>query len=311
MKVAWLFPGQGAQSVGMGRALAERFAASKAVFEAADGALGMSLSQLCFEGPEAELGKTAVTQPAILTTSWAAVAALRETYPALPAPDFAAGHSLGEFGALVAASALDFQEAVRLVRLRGTAMQEAVPVGQGGMLAVIGADEQKVQQLCADAADGETLSCANFNCPGQIVIAGTRTACDRAQALAETRGMKAIALKVSAPFHCALMAPAAERLRAALSSVKVNPMAFPVVANITARPNLDGSTVKDLLVRQVDGPVLWEQSIRFLADAGVTHALELGPGKVLAGLVKKITKQIQVLSVNDPSGVEAVGQFLG
>jgi [acyl-carrier-protein] S-malonyltransferase len=310
MKVAWLFPGQGAQSVGMGRALCDAFTAARDVFDAADRALDLPLSRTCFEGPDSELVQTAVTQPAILTTSCAAVAALRQAYPQLPLPNFAAGHSLGEYSALVAAGAFDFAAAVRLVRLRGTAMQEAVPAGLGGMLAIIGADAERVEQLCLDASEGEALSCANFNCPGQIVIAGTQAACNRAQALAATRGMKSIPLKVSAPFHCALMAPAARRVQTALEHTTLGSLRFPVLANITGKPNAEAAAVPDLLVRQVDGPVLWEQSVRFLAEAGVTHALELGPGRVLAGLVKKTSKDIQVLSVADPAGIEAVGSFL-
>jgi [acyl-carrier-protein] S-malonyltransferase len=311
MKVAWLFPGQGAQTVGMGRALAEAFPSARDVFERADSALGFSLSKLCFEGPDSELVQTAVTQPAILTTSCAVVAALRQVFPTLPSPAFAAGHSLGEYSALVAAGAIGFEDAVRLVRLRGSAMQEAVPSGAGSMVAIIGAASEAVEQLCRDAAQGESLACANFNCPGQIVIAGTRAACERAQALAGTRNMKAIALKVSAPFHCSMMAPAAARVRAALSSIPVSGLTFPVVANFTAQPNQDATAVADLLVRQVDGPVLWEQSVRFLEQAGITHALELGPGKVLAGLIKKTSKAIQVLSISDAAGIEAVGAFLG
>lgn len=310
MSDAWLFPGQGAQKVGMGRDLCERSAAAKQVFERADEALGFSISRLCFEGPEQELALTENTQPAIVTTSIAALSALREVYPGLPTPAFVAGHSLGEYSALVASSVLSLEDAVRIVRLRGTAMQEAVPQGHGKMAAIMGGDRLQVERLCADAAQGEALSPANYNAPGQVVIAGSTAAVERAVELAKDRSLKAILLNVSAPFHCALMAPAAARVRAALREISLSQPTIPVVANWDARPNRDGSRVTDLLVQQVDSPVRWEESVQFMAAEGVDRALEIGPGKVLQGLVKRIDKSVKVLSVGTFQDLEATLEFL-
>jgi [acyl-carrier-protein] S-malonyltransferase len=306
MTTAWLFPGQGTQEVGMGKALVLASPAAQQTFERADRALGFALSTLCFEGPLSELTLTKNAQPAILTASIAALAALREARPDLPAPSFAAGHSLGEYSALVAAGALDFEDAVRLVHLRGRAMQEAVPEGEGAMAAVIGGDAAAVAALCEAAANGEVISPANFNSPGQIVISGAAAAVARAIELAPQKQLKAIPLKVSAPFHSALMAPAARALESALTGIVVHPLAFPVVANVDAEPNLDELRVTKLLVRQVDAPVRWEESVKFMADAGVTEALEIGPGKVLAGLVRRIDKRINVTACFDPQSFAAV-----
>jgi len=313
VKTAWLFPGQGAQTVGMGRRLHEASAAAREVFAAADAALDEPLSAMIFEGPEEALTRTANAQPAIVTTSIATLAAVRERWPALPSPSYAAGHSLGEYSALVAAEALALPDAVRLVRARGRAMQEAVPEGAGAMAAIMGLDGETLEGLCKRAAadTGETVSCANFNAPGQVVIAGTQRAVARASALASEAKGKAIPLKVSAPFHCALMAPAATSVASELDRVVVNNLVFPVVANVDAKANREASRVKELLVRQVDGAVRWEQAVRLMHAEGVTHAVELGPGKVLAGLLKRIAKDVTVLSVSDPEGVEAVGPFLG
>jgi [acyl-carrier-protein] S-malonyltransferase len=313
VKVAWLFPGQGAQTVGMGQKLFSASKAARAVFERADVALGEPLSKLVFEGPETDLTRTANAQPAIVTTSIAVLEAVREAYPSLPAPSFAAGHSLGEYSALVAAGALAFEDAVRLVRARGRAMQDAVPEGAGAMAAIMGLEGPALEAICAEAAKatGEVVSCANFNAPGQVVIAGAQKAVAAAQELASAQKGKAIPLKVSAPFHCALMAPAARAVEAELAHIAVSPLAFPVVANVDAEPNADPSRVKSLLVRQVDGAVRWEQAVVRMRNEGVTHALELGPGKVLAGLLKRIAKDIKVLSVGDPESLEAVGAFLG
>jgi [acyl-carrier-protein] S-malonyltransferase len=310
MKVAWLFPGQGTQSVGMGRALYDAFPSARAVFERADDALGERLSKLCFEGPDSELVLTANTQPAILTASIAALEALKQAHPDLPQPAFAAGHSLGEYSALVAAGALAFEDAVRLVRLRGQAMQSAVPEGVGAMAAILGGDAAGVVSLCDDAREGDTLAPANFNAPGQIVIAGDAAAVARARELAGARKLKAIPLNVSAPFHCSLMEPAARAVEKALASVEVHALAFPVVSNVEARPNQDQKRVPDLLIRQVDGPVLWDRTVQSLSAERVERALEIGPGKVLAGLVRKIDKQLAVHGVSDPEGVAKASEFL-
>lgn len=295
----------------MGRALASASPEAADAFERADRALGFSIRALCFDGPDSELTLTQHTQPAIVTTSLATLAAIRAAHPSLPAPDFAAGHSLGEYSALVAAGALSLEDAVRLVHLRGRAMQDAVPAGEGGMAAIMGGDPTAVEALCAEAAEGDVLSAANFNSPGQIVISGHKRAVDRAVTLAGTKKLKAIPLNVSAPFHCALMAPAARAVEAALADLTVNELLFPVVANVTAQPNRSAEEAKRLLVRQIDGPVLWEQSIVAMAEAGVTHALEIGPKKVLAGLVKRIDKRISVLSVGDAETIAQIPGFLG
>lgn len=294
----------------MGLLATETHAAARDVFRAADERLGFSLSQLCFNGPDAELALTANTQPAIVTTSCALLAALKDTYPTLPGPSYVAGHSLGEYSALVAAEALAFDDAVALVRLRGSAMQRAVPEGRGGMLAVIGADADAVEALCASARENDVLSPANYNCPGQIVIAGHQSAIERAQKIAKERKLKAIALKVSAPFHCALMKPAADELSAALAQVKVAPLRVPVVANVDATPYSDHELVREKLVAQVDGAVRWEQTLLALAASGVTHALEIGPGNVLAGLAKKTVPALQVLNVDGPEAILKVPGFL-
>lgn len=310
MSYAWLFPGQGAQFVGMGKALCEASPAARRVFERADEALGWSLSRLCFEGPEEELVLTKNTQPAIVTTSVAALEALREAYPELPPPACAAGHSLGEYSALVAVRALSLEDAVRTVEIRGRAMQEAVPPGEGAMAAIMGGDEAAVRALCEAASDSGVVQPANFNAPGQIVIAGQSAAVSRAITLSKERSLKAIPLKVSAPFHCSLMKPAAAAVERALAEVTVQRFEIPVISNVEARPNDAADHVRELLVRQVDSPVLWEQSIQAMAAAGVTRALEIGPGKVLAGLVKRIDKNLAVLSVGEPSQLAEVPAFL-
>jgi [acyl-carrier-protein] S-malonyltransferase len=310
VKVAWLFPGQGSQEVGMGKALAAASVAARDAYARADAALGEPISTLCFEGPIEALTLTANTQPALVATSAALVAALRERWPEMEAPAFAAGHSLGEYSALVAAGALDLAAAVRLCRLRGAAMQDAVPPGEGGMAAIMGMDAAGVEALCHDAAQGDVLAPANFNSPGQIVIAGHARAVERARELGGARGGKLTLLKVSAPFHCALMRPAAERLAPAFAAAEVGPFAFPVVANLDGEPNADPARVASLLTRQIDGPVQWVRTIERIAAEGVTRALEIGPGKVLAGLVKRIDKRVKVLNVSDAEGIERVKAFL-
>jgi [acyl-carrier-protein] S-malonyltransferase len=295
----------------MGRALCAASAAARAVFEAADDALGEAFSRLVLEGPEEKLLQTANAQPAILTASMAALAALREAQPNLAPPSFAAGHSLGEYSALVAAGALDLKVAVRLVRLRGEAMQRAVPEGIGAMAALIGADVAAVEALCArvleELGGARVLSPANFNAPGQVVIAGHTDAVQRASKLAPEHKLKAIPLKVSAPFHCALMDPAAEALRGALGGVTFATPRFPVISNVLALPNADPTRMADLLVRQVASPVRWQQSLEWLTQNGIQQAFEVGPGKVLAGLARKAAPTLDVRPVFEPDEVAAAG----
>ena len=309
MSLAFVFPGQGSQQVGMGRALALAFPESRAVFEAADAALGWALSRLCFEGPEAELQLTANTQPAILTASLAAYAAL-EARGALP--DYVAGHSLGEYSALVAAGVLSLADAVTTVRRRGEYMQEAVPVGQGAMAAILMLDLPAIEDACRDAAQGQVVSPANINAPGQVVIAGHKDAVDRASEGCKARGAKrALKLPVSAPFHCALMQPAQDLLAADLARLPFRDPSPPLVNNADARIVRSAGDCKDGLVRQVSAPVRWQQSVELLAQQGVTTIVEVGPGNVLAGLVKKIAKGIRVLNVSDPDSLEATLDALG
>lgn len=294
----------------MGRALYESSAGARAVFDAADEALGKPFSRLIFEGPAEELTQTANAQPAILTASLAALAALREMHPDLSPPRFAAGHSLGEYSALVAAGALELRAAVRLVRLRGEAMQQAVPSGLGGMAAIMGGDAEAVQALCEDVRQElpeRVLSPANYNAPGQVVIAGHADAVERASRLAAERKLKAIALKVSAPFHCSLMIPAADAVRRALADTPLRTPAFPIVANVDARPNADASRIGELLVRQVAGAVRWQESMEWISSQGCTLALEIGPGKVLAGLARKAAPKLDVRPVFEPVEISAAG----
>ncbi len=302
--IACLFPGQGSQSVGMGRALVEAFPEAHAIFDEADAALGRSLSTLCFDGPESQLTLTEHTQPAILTASVAAwrVLAARGLMPA-----YAAGHSLGEYSAHVAAGTLAFTDAVRVVAHRGQYMQEAVPVGSGAMAAVLGLEAAEVEAACAAAAQGEVVSPANFNAPGQVVIAGSVAAVARAGVEARARGARRVVpLNVSAPFHCALMAPAQARLEPELRALGVQAPRFPVVANIDALPRTDGASAIDALVAQVSGVVRWEQVIGYLVSAGVRAYVEVGPGTVLAGLVRKIDREAQVVSFGAPEQLAAV-----
>ena len=296
MSLALLFPGQGSQFVGMGKALFEGSPAARAVFEEADAALGFELSRLCFEGPEAELRATANTQPAILTHSIAALAALRSSSPErLEGAAFAAGHSLGEYSACVAAGALSFADAVRLVRRRGTFMQEAVPAGEGAMAAIVGLPADDVEAACREASGDEVVSAANYNSPEQTVIAGHAAAVERASAACVARGAKrAIPLAVSAPFHSPLMRPARERMAELLEATGFADAAIPVVTNVDAEPVTRGALLRDALVRQVDSPVRWVESVRRLAAGGVDSGLEVGPGNVLAGLVRRIERGIRV-----------------
>lgn len=306
-KSAFIFPGQGSQYSGMGKELADNFAIARQTFEEADDALGFKLSELCFSGSDDELKLTANTQPAILTASIAVLQVVRQE-TGLKA-DYAAGHSLGEYSALVCSGALSFADAVRTVRARGTFMQEAVPVGTGTMAAILGVEGDVLEEICREAAQGEVVSPANFNSSGQIVIAGAVAAVARAIEIAKARGFrKAMLLPVSAPFHCALMKPAADRLSAVLDAVSVQDMTLPVIANADAAPNSDKERVKPLLVTQVCSPVLWEQSVNAMSALGVTKFVELGPGKVLSGLVKRINKEAVLANVEDVAGVKAAGE---
>ncbi len=296
-KIALIFPGQGSQAVGMGKDLAETYPVARQTFEEADEALGYKLSQLCFEGPEDQLRLTEITQPAILTTSVAALRVL-ETY--MPKPAFVAGHSLGEYSAHVASGTFDFADAVRTVRNRGKYMQEAVPVGVGAMAAILGMDLENVAAVCHDAAQGEVCAPANINSPMQVVISGNAAAVERATKLAEERGAKkAVLLPVSAPFHCSLMKPAQDRLEDDLKKIRMNKPVYPVACNVAAQFVADDLRALETLVRQVTGSVKWDQCMRLLIAQGVEKFIEVGPGKVLCGLMRQIDRSKTCLNVGD------------
>ncbi|HEV3468842.1 MAG TPA: ACP S-malonyltransferase [Pyrinomonadaceae bacterium] len=310
MPLAYIFPGQGSQSPGMGRELAESFPAARAVFEEADEALGFRLSELCFNGPAEDLQLTENTQPAILAVSVAALRAMESE--GFPRPDFVAGHSLGEYSALVAAGALSLGDAVRTVRRRGRYMQEAVPVGEGAMAAVLGAELEAVRAACEEARrEGEVCSPANINSPGQVVIAGSAAAVERAVPLLKERGAKrAVPLKVSAPFHCALMLPAQERLAADLAGVEFKDLAVPLVTNVDAASVDTGARARESLVRQVSQPVRWRESVELLAREGVETFVEVGPGKVLSGLVRQTVPEARCLNVEGAASLRATAGAL-
>ena len=301
-EIALIFPGQGSQLVGMGKELAEKYPVARQTFDEADEALGYKLSQLCFEGPEEQLRLTEITQPAILTVS---IAALRAVETQIPKPCFVAGHSLGEYSAHVASGTFSFADAVRTVRNRGKYMQEAVPVGVGAMAAILGMDLEKVASVCRDAAQGEVCSPANINSPEQVVISGNTAAVERAAKFADERGAKrAKLLPVSAPFHCSLMKPAQDRLEEDLKKIKMNKPVYPVACNVDAELADDDLRVLDTLVRQVTGSVKWDQCMRLLVAQGVETIIEIGPGKVLCGLMRQIDRSKTCLNVGDEGSLK-------
>ncbi len=308
--IAFLFPGQGSQTVAMGKELAEKYPIARQTFEEADEAVGHKLSTVCFEGPEERLRLTEITQPAILTVSVAAARILKQHGLH---PTFVAGHSLGEYSAHVAAGTLDFADAVRTVRMRGRYMQEAVPVGVGGMAAILGMSAEQVATVCKDAAQGEVCELANLNSPEQIVISGHAAAVERAAALAKERGAKkAIILPVSAPFHCSLMKPAQDRLAKDLQSLAFHEPGIPVVSNVDAALVVDAGRSRDALIRQVTGSVRWAQSLQLLIAQGVGTFVEVGPGRVLWGLMRQIDKSKTCLYVGDESSLrKTMDHFAG
>jgi [acyl-carrier-protein] S-malonyltransferase len=302
MKV-FVFPGQGSQFVGMGKELAGRYPVARSTFEEADDMLGFKLSRLCFDGPEKELGLTENTQPAILATS---IAILRVLQTTGRDPDLVAGHSLGEYSAVVCAGGMDFGEALRVVRERGRLMQEAVPVGQGGMAAIFGLDEEQVLEICEEEARSEVVTPANLNGAGQIVIAGHVEAVQRVAHLADRRGARRVVLlPVSAPFHCRLMMPAQKQLKKILSKVRFKDLQYPLVNNVDAEVIQSAPAVRDGLIRQVSSPVRWEACVREMISRGATSVHEIGPGRVLTGMVRRIERSINAISIGTLDQIEA------
>jgi [acyl-carrier-protein] S-malonyltransferase len=303
-KIAFMFPGQGSQKVGMMKDLYDNYAVVKDVFKEADDALGFSMTDLCFKGPEEQLRLTYNTQPAILTCSVAAMKVLEENEIF---PSVAAGHSLGEYSALVCAGAMSFSDAVRTVRKRGQFMQEAVPVGEGAMAAIIALDTEKIKEICADVAKktNQCVQAVNFNCPGQVVIAGSTEAVRQAaDAMKEAGAKRAILLPVSAPFHSALMQPAANRLAEVLDAIEIKDARIPVIANVNAKPETKADEIRKQLVKQAASPVLWEDTVRYMMHDGVDQFVEVGPGKVLCGFIKKVDRSYAPLNVEDMDSLE-------
>ena len=308
--IAYVFPGQGAQYAGMGKDLAEKFPAARNVFEEADAALGFALSELCFNGPAEQLQLTENTQPAILMVSVAALRAMESE--GFVKPDFVAGHSLGEYSALVAGGSLSLTDAVKTVRARGRYMQEAQPIGTGAMAAILGADIDMVNAACDEASEGQVCSAANINSPGQVVIAGDSAAVERAMVLLKERGAKrAVKLNVSAAFHCALMKPAQDRLAADLEGISFADLRVPLVTNVDAKVVQSGAEAREALVRQVTQPVRWLESVEFLAAHGVQSFVEIGPGKVLSGLSRQIDRSFRCVNIEDEASLRAAQAAVG
>lgn len=302
-KIAFLFPGQGSQFVGMGKQLADQEPSAKAIFDKADERLSMNLSEIIFEGPEDTLKKTENTQPALLTVSTAVLEVFKQHDISA---DYTAGHSLGEYSALVAAGSLSFEDAVFAVRNRGLLMEEAVPAGVGTMAAVIGFDQERLEAITAEVSNEEdSVQVANLNCPGQIVISGTVGGVEKASALAKEEGAKVIPLQVSGPFHSALMKPAAEKFEEILNQIAISDAKTPVIANVTAKSITSKEEIKLKLIEQLYSPVRWEETVRELMDLGVDTFIEIGPGKVLSGLVKKVNRRANVIAVSDVESIQA------
>ena len=311
MARAFIFPGQGAQTIGMGRELAEAYPEARAVFDQVDEALGEKLSDLIWNGEQDTLTLTQNAQPALMATSLAAMAALNAEGVTVEQAAFVAGHSLGEYSALAAAGALSIADTARLLRLRGLAMQEAVPVGVGAMAALLGLDFAAVKAVATEAAQGEVCAAANDNDPGQVVVSGAKAAVERAVDLAKERGAKrAVLLPVSAPFHCALMKPAAEKMAEALSHVNIDPPKVPLVANVLAHSVSDPATIRSLLVEQVTGSVRWRESVAWMAGQGVSETWEIGAGKALSGMVRRVDRAVAVKNVANPDDVKAAAASL-
>ncbi len=313
MTRAFLFPGQGSQEIGMGKALADAFAPARRVFEEVDDALSQKLSKLMWEGPESDLTLTENAQPAIMAASLAVIAVLKQEAGLDLAKHarLVAGHSLGEYSALAAAGAFSLADTARLLKTRGQAMQSAVPVGEGAMTALIGADIETAEAVAKEAAQGQVCVIANDNAPGQVVLSGNKAAIDRAADIAKAKGVKrAIPLSVSAPFHCVLMRPAADAMAEALSKVTIRPPAVPVLANVTAQETAEPETIRRWLVDQVTGRVRWRESILALRSLGVTTTVEAGGNKVLTGMIKRIDKELQTITLDTPADIEAFGKVL-